>query len=216
MTPNEARQWLEAWRAGSGEAPAAADALLRHYQPWLRMMARGQVDTHLGGKVGVSDVVQQTLAEAVRAFPGFRGTTDAEFAVWLRRILAHVLAHEVRKYRGTAKRDVAREVSFELELDSVSQRLGDLIPGRETSPTAALAQAEQQRQLAAVLERLPDDYRTVLVLRHLEGFSHEEIARRLGRNPGAVRMLWVRALARLRQEYEAGRSATPESPGRRG
>jgi RNA polymerase sigma-70 factor (ECF subfamily) len=54
--------------------------------------------------------------------------------------------------------------------------------------------------LAEVLDRLPDDYRTVIVLRNLEGLSHEEVAARLGRNVGAVRMLWVRALARLRRE----------------
>ena len=41
--------------------------------------------------------------------------------------------------------------------------------------------------------RLPDDYREVLILRNLEGLSHEEVAQRMGRDVGAVRMLWVRA-----------------------
>jgi RNA polymerase sigma-70 factor (ECF subfamily) len=59
---------------------------------------------------------------------------------------------------------------------------------------------EQELLLADVLARLPDDYREVIILRNLEGLSHEEIAGRMHRNVGAVRMLWVRALAPLRQE----------------
>jgi RNA polymerase sigma-70 factor (ECF subfamily) len=42
----------------------------------------------------------------------------------------------------------------------------------------------------------------VIVLRNLEGLSHEETARRRGRSTGAVRMLWVRALARLREAVD--------------
>jgi RNA polymerase sigma-70 factor (ECF subfamily) len=57
-------------------------------------------------------------------------------------------------------------------------------------------------RLADALSQLPGDYREVIVLRNLEGFSHEEVARRMGRSVAAVRMLWVRALARLRQTIE--------------
>jgi RNA polymerase sigma-70 factor (ECF subfamily) len=60
--------------------------------------------------------------------------------------------------------------------------------------------ADRQVQLARLLERLPPDYRDILVLRHLEGLSHDAIAQRMNRKPGAVRMLWVRALARLQEE----------------
>jgi len=56
--------------------------------------------------------------------------------------------------------------------------------------------------IAGVLERLPDDYREVLIPRNLEGLSHDEIAHRMQRPAGAVRMLWVRALARLKRELE--------------
>ena len=52
-----------------------------------------------------------------------------------------------------------------------------------------------------MLAKLPDDYREVIILRNLEGLSHEEVARRMGRGTGAVRMLWVRALARLRTAF---------------
>ena len=57
--------------------------------------------------------------------------------------------------------------------------------------------------LAEVLERLPADYRMVILLRNIEEMSHEEIAERMHRSVGAVRMLWVRALAALRDELQA-------------
>ena len=61
---------------------------------------------------------------------------------------------------------------------------------------------EEGVRLAQVLENLPADYREVLILRNLEGLSHEAVAQRMNRSPGAIRMLWVRALARFRAEFE--------------
>ena len=46
---------------------------------------------------------------------------------------------------------------------------------------------------------LSDEHREVIILRNMQGLPHEEVARRMGRSVGAVRMLWVRALAEVRQ-----------------
>jgi RNA polymerase sigma-70 factor (ECF subfamily) len=83
-----------------------------------------------------------------------------------------------------------------------SQRLGRVLAAPGSSPSQQAMRHEKEVVLADLLARLPDDYREVIVLRNLEGLSHEEVARRMGRNVGAVRMLWTRALARLRQELD--------------
>ena len=57
--------------------------------------------------------------------------------------------------------------------------------------------------IANRLARLKPDDRDVIVLRNLQGLSFEEVAERMGRKPGAVRMLWLRAIERFRQVYEA-------------
>jgi len=89
-----------------------------------------------------------------------------------------------------------------------TQRLGDMLAATGTSPSQRVVRHEKEVLLAQLLERLPHDYREVIILRHLEGLPHDVAARRLGRQPGAVRMLWVRALARLREEAnKAGLSA---------
>jgi len=203
--PSNVRALLAAYRAGDAEA---GDRLLGRFAPWLKLLARLQWESRFRAKWDPSDVVQQTMIEAVKAFPQFRGTSEPEFIAWLRQILAHALAHEVRRYAGTQKRDVRVEVSFDQELSQTSGRLGDRLAARDDDlPGQQVARRERERLLAAVLDRLPEDYREVIILRHFEGLSHDEVAERLGRQSGAVRMLWVRALARLREEAaEAGLS----------
>lgn len=195
---------LQEFRGGDNRA---GDQLLRRYQPWLRFLACREVDTRYRGKFDASDIVQQALLEAVRDMSQFRGQTEEEFRAWLRTILAHVLAHEFRRYRGTQKRDVTQEVSLNHSLQHSSAWLSEALAGSVTSPSLQAARNEEELRLADVLTRLPDDYREVILLRNLEGLSHEEVARRMGRGVGAVRMLWVRALARLREEM----SGSPES-----
>jgi RNA polymerase sigma-70 factor (ECF subfamily) len=185
-----------------GGDPAARMKILARYQSWLHVLARMQIDGRYRGKFDASDIVQQTLLEACRDLPQFHGGTEAELLAWLRQVLAHVLGHEFRRYAGTQQRDVTREVSLEQSLAQSSQRLGDMLAAPGSSPSQQAVRHEQEVMLADVLARLPDDYREVLILRNLEGLSHEEVALRMGRSPGAVRMLWVRALAGIRKEVE--------------
>jgi RNA polymerase sigma-70 factor (ECF subfamily) len=178
--------------------PSAAD--LERYRSWLAILARVHVEARYQAKFDPSDVVQQTLLEAVRAWPDFRGRTEAELAAWLRQILAHVLLHEIRRYRGTRQRDVRREVSLEQSLEESSRCLGQLLAASDTSPSDRLEKHDQELRLAEALARLPEDYQRVILLRNIEGLSHDEVAQRMDRGVGAVRMLWVRALARLRDQ----------------
>lgn len=180
---------------------------VNRFRPWLMLLARSRIDGVLRGRVEASDIVQQTLMLATRDLGQFVGTTDAELAGWLRGILGHVLAHEVRHWT-TEKRDAGAEVSMHDMLDASARRMDDFLAMSQTSPSQAAVRSEDYLQLATALEQLPPDYRDVLVLRHLEGFAFPEIATRMNRNAGAVRMLWVRALAQLRLGLESGQSAT--------
>lgn len=183
-----------------GDAAAQGEILLR-YEPWLKLLTRLQIDTRFQGKFAESDIVQQTLLEACRDLPKFHGHTEAELLAWLRQILAHVLAHEIRRYRGTQQRDVDREVSLEQALVQSSQRLNAMLAMSGSSPSDKAEQHEHELILADVLSKLPEDHREVIILRNLEGLSHEEVAQRMGRTVGAVRMLWVRALTRLKAAF---------------
>lgn len=191
---------LAACRAGNAEA---AGRLLEKYRSLLRLLADQELGARLKAKVDASDVVQQAMLEAIRGLPGFLGASEPEWEAWLRRILARRISHEVRRHRGTLMRGAANEISIDQSLAQSSQRLGAMLRGDQTSPSQRAIGNERAAAVAEVLDRLPPDYREVIVLRNLEGLPHEEVARRMKRSPGAVRMLWLRALAQLRDELPA-------------
>src|ERR1700747_323120 len=79
---------------------------LEQYRAYLRLLARLQLDPRLRGKLDPSDVAQEALLRANEKRDQFRGQTEAEFAAWLRRILANYLTDAARKY-GLAGQNVA-------------------------------------------------------------------------------------------------------------
>lgn len=186
---------------------------LLRYEAWLRLLARNEIDSRFQGKFDPSDAVQQTLLAAWQGWKDFRGDQELQRLAWLRQILAHQLAQLARHYGGTQKRDLAREISLDETLGRSAQRLDALLPAADSSPSGIAAAREQRLRLAEVLERLPPDYREVILLRNLEDLPHEEVARRMNRSPGAVRMLWVRALSALREEFPQGGEGSQRDPG---
>lgn len=180
---------------------AAREALFDRYRHYLHVLAQAQVGRHLRGKCDPSDLVQQTLLEAHRDFRDFAGTHEAELLGWLRRILAHNLFNEARRF-AAQQRDAAREVSLEqvqTGVDQSSLALGRGLADAAPAPSQLAAEREAAVRLANVLASLPMDYQTVLVLRVFEGLSAEDVGQRMQRTAGAVRMLQMRALAALRE-----------------
>jgi RNA polymerase sigma-70 factor (ECF subfamily) len=188
-------------------ADPALGSRLEAYRDYLTILARMQIGRRLQGKVCPEDVVQETFLHAVRDFAQFRGSSDKELAGWLRQVLAARLADQVRRYCGTQGRDVRLEQALQIELDRSSQVLDLGLVAPHSSPSQQAARHEQGWWLATALEQLPEDYRQVLVLRHLEECDFAEVARRMGRSVEAVKKLWARALARLRR-----RSEVPHEP----
>jgi RNA polymerase sigma-70 factor (ECF subfamily) len=185
-------------RQARAEGGAALGRLLELYRGYLALLARLQIGRRLQGKADSADLVQETFLEAHRHFARFEGGTEAEFVCWLRQILAGRLAKLVRHYLGTQRRDVRLERELAAELDQSSRVLDQGLVAPSSSPSQRAARGEQAVLLAAALERLPEDYREVLILRHLEGLSFPDVARRLGRSVLSVKKIWARALPRLR------------------
>jgi RNA polymerase sigma-70 factor (ECF subfamily) len=188
-------QLLQQARAGQG---AARGQLLELYRHYLTLLARLQLGRRLQSKVDASDLVQEVFLEAHRDFGAFRGGTEKEFLGWLRQILASTLADQVRHYRGTRRRDIRLERELAEHLEQSSQALEQRLAASASSPSQQAARREQAVWLANALEQLPEAYRDVLVLRHLEELSFPQVAARLGRSLDSVKNLWIRALAHLR------------------
>ncbi len=81
-----------------------------------------------------------------------------------------------------------------------SIRIEQLAACEEPAPDELVGDAEQTLRVADALERLPADYRRIIELRQFEHRSYDDIAKETGSTSPAARMMWVRALIRLRQE----------------
>jgi RNA polymerase sigma-70 factor, ECF subfamily len=179
------------------DEPGALDRLLDSYRNYLRLLARTGLDASVQGKADPSDLVQDALLRASLNFGQFRGASDAELAGWLRQILARCLANFVRRYRTEGRR-VGREQSLDQLLNRSSAAMERILTTDGASPSASAQRRDLGVVLSDALAQLSEDQREVIVLFHLQGLDWEEVARRLGRTPGAVRKLWARALKQLR------------------
>jgi RNA polymerase sigma-70 factor (ECF subfamily) len=181
----------------------ARDLLLEAFRNYLRLLARTGIAAELRDKADPSDLVQETLLKAHEHFDQFHGHTEAELAAWLRQILARNLADLGRRFRASQARRVSRERSLEEALDHSSAALGRLLAAPGLSPSENAERRELSVVLADALADLSGDYREVIVLRSLDELDWDVVAGKMGRTPGAVRILWARALKRLRPLIEA-------------
>jgi RNA polymerase sigma-70 factor (ECF subfamily) len=185
---------LQDARAGDVELLGRALDSCRDYL--LLIAARG-LDADLIAKGGASDIVQDTLMGAYRDFGAFHGCSRDELLAWLRKILRNNLAVHRRRYRGTRKRQIAREVAI-ASLSGPDAR--HVLPCDSATPGGAALRREQIAALMAALGQIPEDYRRVVVWYQYDRLTFEEIGERLGRSAEAVRKLWSRALLRLTEE----------------
>jgi len=124
--------------------------------------------------------------------------------MWLRKILVNNLATFVEQHLIAAKRDVRREVSIEKlgpSLEHSTIQLHALLPANANTPSVSLQRREEAVLLADRMSELPNDYSEVLMLRNLKSLDFCEIARIMNRSEAATRMLWLRALEKLRDKY---------------
>jgi RNA polymerase sigma-70 factor (ECF subfamily) len=204
MTPDNSGGVLELLARARQNDDRALGELLELYRSHLTLLARFQIGRHIQGKADCGDLVQETFLEASRNFGNFRGESEAELIAWLRRILASCLAHLVRRYVGTKARDVRLERTLENELDHSSRAIDQSFVAIQSTPSQRASRREQAVLLADALQELPEDYREVLVLRHMEGLTFPQISERLGRTVDSVEKLWLRGLTSLRRSFGEG------------
>jgi RNA polymerase sigma-70 factor, ECF subfamily len=180
------------------DEPSRGEELgVERFRTYLLLLARLQIGRKLRAKLDPSDVVQQTLLDAHRQQEQFRGSTPAEMAGWLRRMLACNLADALRAFtRG--KRDVARERSLTAALDQSSAQIGSWLQAQQSSPSQKAQRTEDVLRVAQALAKLPEAQREAVILHYWQGQTLAEVAAYLGRTTPAVAGLLQRGLKSLR------------------
>ena len=189
---------IERARQGNVEC---RDRLFELCRGYLGFAARAQVESWLRVKVDSSDLVQQTMLEAHRDFDRFQGRSEQEWLAWLRKILAHNVADFIRHYRGTAKRQVRREIPF--RDPAASNAFGaPESAAPDATPSQELARLDDELRVTTALAALSPDYQEVIMLRNLQRLSFNEVAQQMERSRPAVQMLWMRAIKKLQETLE--------------
>jgi RNA polymerase sigma-70 factor, ECF subfamily len=188
-------------RVQRGERGAYDLLVLKYQHKVVKLVMR-----YLRNPADAEDVAQEAFVKAYRALPQFRG--DSAFYTWLYRIAINTAKNAL------AARD-RNPVSYELDLQNQDDSSDMISRLKDPETPEGLALTEEVRDTVNhAIEELPEDLRTAIVLRELEGMSYEEIAASMDCPVGTVRSRIFRAREaidrRLREVFDGGLGRTEE------
>jgi RNA polymerase sigma-70 factor (ECF subfamily) len=179
---------------------AAVGELFQLHRDWLRREANRAMPKDLASKKSPSDLVQDTLLDALEQFSQFHGASQPMFLAWLLRILRTNLFDFCRAFRERQKRQVGRE-----------ETLSDLTAGDGAAPrstvTASTVEEVIRRETAWIIHSrigtLPEKHQQVIRLHAVEKRTFVEAGAALDLSEEAARKLYARALRALTEELHA-------------
>jgi len=178
MTQDESDQQLVR-RVQAGDQTAFNLLVLKYQHRVLKLVGRFVSDA-----AEAEDVAQEAFLKAYRALPSFRG--DSAFYTWLYRIAINTAKNALVSQRR-------RPVDFDLDLQDPEQFERQAKLKEADTPEGVLLTEEIRKVVERAMEQLPEDLRTAIVLRELEGLSYEEIAEAMDCPVGTVRSRIFRA-----------------------
>lgn len=193
MHDSDSSALLARARQGSREA---LDRLFADCGGRLLALIRLRLGPGLRATLESRDVLQQTFLNAFQHVDQFRGSDRGALMAWLGGIAENEIRHQAA-FQGRRKRDARRAAPLDEEVARLEA------PVRSASSRLVLD--ERRRRLETALERLPEAFREVIVLRRLQELSYPEIAERLGKSADACRMQFARAMAALTLEMREER-----------
>jgi RNA polymerase sigma-70 factor (ECF subfamily) len=179
---------------------AAVERLLSAYREPLRRLIGLRLDPALAARLDASDVVQDVLLEAHRRLSEYLRDPKLPFHLWLRHIAKDHVIDAYRRHRQAQRRSLDREqpiVPAALNDHSSFELAGQLLD-QEPTPASAAVQRELQRRLESAVAALNEQDREVILMRHVEQLSNQEVALALELSEPAAAMRYLRAVRRLR------------------
>ncbi len=201
----ETLRLLQAAQAGS---PSAFEELFGRHRSIIRHFVELRLDNVLRSRIDASDVVQETQLETFRRLDDYLQRQPMPFRLWVRKTAYERLLMLRRQHVGAASRSVVRELPLP---DRSSVALAGQLASPSPTPSQQLVHRELVQQVRIAVAQLPELDREILLMRHYEELSYQEISRILEIEPAAARKRHGRALLRLHQLLsDGGLEATHE------
>ena len=159
-----------------------------------------RLDQKILQRVDASDVVQDVLIEANRRLQTYLENPVLSFRLWLRQIARDRIIDAHRRHRVSAKRSVDREQKLAPPrgYDQSSIHLASILGDNKLTPAAGALQKEMARKVEAAVALLDDRDSEIIIMRHYEHLTNQEIAQALDLTEPAASMRYLRAVRRLK------------------
>ncbi len=178
---------------------SAVNRLLDRHRAAVHRMVRIRLDQKIQRRVDVSDVVQDVMVEANRRLREYLENPVLAFHLWIRQITQDRIIDAHRRHRVSARRSVDREqILGSPGGDPASVRLGAELQDPRLTPAAAATQREMARRVEQAIGELGAQDGEIIVMRHYEHLSNQEVAQILNVTEAAASMRYLRAIRRLR------------------
>lgn len=196
-------------KAKDGDQSAVNQLLDRHRNS-LGHLVRMRLDKKIQNRVGVSDVVQDVLVEANRRLSRYLESPAMPFHLWVRQIARDRIIDAHRRHRVSAKRSVDRERRMVVPrgYDQSSVHLASLLGDSKASPVEVAIQKELARKVEASIALLGEKDAEVIVMRHYEQLTNQEISQVLNVSEATASMRYLRAIRRLKELINEAQSET--------
>jgi len=207
--PDESGELLR--RASTGDGAALEELLARHL-PGIEGFVALEAGAFLRAHESVRDLAQSVCREALERLRDgrFHFQGEAQFKSWLYRAAVMKVMNKKRFWLAE-RRDPARVEGQEVAHTDASASGGVFV--HRATPSEDAAFREEIGRFVQALGQLPEAYREMIALHHVEGLSHAEIAARKGVSPAYSRVLLARALARLARLSGGSAASGPEGDG---
>jgi len=196
LRPDEAALIAEL-QAGSEEA--FAWLIARYHQPIYSLLARTLHD-----RADAADLAQEVFVKVFRGVGRFHG--ESSLRTWIYRIALHEASNQRRWWMRHKQQEVPIEQEIGEGNSGVPIKLKETLVDPGESPFEMALHEENRARVEAALSRVPEPFRTTLILRDIEGFVYEEVAEIQGVNLGTVKSRLVRGRALLKAILAESRS----------
>ncbi len=188
---------LIAARVRAHECDALGEYLLAR-RPQLLAYIERQLGPALRRKVEPDDIYQEVSVEAVRALNQVDFKDHDPFS-WLCQLAERRIVDAHRKFFVSQKRDAGREVQGSSSRDSQQVAIIEAMYATFTTASQVYSRAQRESMLAQAVAQLSELQQEILRLKYVEGLPSKEIAERIGRSDGAVRVMLTRSVSKLQE-----------------